>query len=330
MKNPTFHYSIRQSFLFCLASLCFGCCSAWACAAYPADNEAAQIQRIRQRLEDGSIPEPPTWTLIHMAGEKEKAEALEAFCSGTPSEKESWDLTETIRKAGGLQKYKERIAGLLHSRDATVRGFAAVWLADLGDPAYVKDILALLQAENLPDVGGSNRNWDRGQAAFALGVLAARGHAKVLVTFLRHQDAHLRAGAAAGLARMKAKECDKEIAALLSDDDRQVVCAAIVALAELDAKQYSDRIGGLLEATDVDIPATALTALVTLDAKEQSPRVVNLLKDRFKAGQAAKTLALLGAEKYTRDIAALLKAEEPLARADALVAMGILRQSLRP
>ena len=268
---------------------------------------------------------PPWWTLIHMAAEKEKAEALEAVCSGTPKDREPWDLAATVRKAGGLEKYKNRIAGLLESRDATVRGFAAVYLADFGDRAYAKPILALLHSENLPDAGGFNKNWDRGQAAFALGVLGAREYTTVLARFLRHDDKHLRSGAAAGLARMKAKEYDKEIAALLRDEDREVVCTAIAALAELGAKQYTDRIAALLETSDPDIPATALTALATLDAKEQAPRVASLLKDRFKGGQAAKTLALLGADKYTQDIADLLNVEEPLTRADALVALGILR-----
>jgi HEAT repeat protein len=327
MKGPTLRYFIRPSCLLCLAGWSFAGYSAEISAAGPAENEAGEIQRIRQRLEDGSLPEPPTWTLIHMAAEKEKAEALQVFCSGKPDEQKSAELAEIIRKGGGLQKYRERIAGLLDSRDATVRGFAAVWLADLGGQAYAKQILALLQSENLPDAGGFNKNWDRGMAAFALGVLGAKEHTNVLAKFLRHEDRHVRAGAVAGLARLKAKEYDKEISALLRDDDPSVVCAAIAALAELDAKQSSDRIAALLQANDVEIPNAALTALVMLDAKEQAPRVANLLKDRFKRGQAAKTLALLGSDKYTQDIAELLNVEEPLTRADALVAMGILRAS---
>ena len=175
-----------------LAALCYGQ------AAIPAEDEAKEIQQIEQRLEDKSLPEPPLWTLIHMAAEKEKAEAIEAFCSGPPDESKPFDLAEIIRKGGGLKKYRQRIAALLHSRDATVRGFAVVWLADLGDPAYVKDILALLQDENLPNSGEEvNTNWDRGQAAFALGVLGGKEHAKVLGTYLHHKDGHLRAGAAA-------------------------------------------------------------------------------------------------------------------------------------
>jgi HEAT repeat protein len=68
-----------------------------------------------------------------------------------------------------------------------------------------------------------------------------------------------------------------------------------------------------------------MLALVTLDAKDQTPSVARVLKDRFKGGQAAKTLALLGADKYAKDIAGLLAAEDLLTRADALVALGILR-----
>ncbi len=262
-----------------------------------------------------------------MAAAKEKMEALQAFCSGNPDEQKSQDLNEIIRKGGGLQKYRQRIAGLLHSRDATVRGFAVVWLADLGDPAYVKDILVLLQSENLPDAGGFNKNWDRGQAAFALGILGGPEHARVLATFLHHKDRHVQAGAVSGLARLKAKEYLKEIATLLRDDDERVVCAAIGALAELDAKQYSGQVAALLQSNSVDVPEVAMTALVILDAKEQAPQVADLLKDRFKGGQAAKTLALLGAEKYTQNIAALLNAEESSTRRDALLAMGILHAS---
>ena len=277
--------------------------------ASTADDEAKEIQRIQQQLDDGSLPEPPVWGLWEKT--PAKAEAWDALFS-TPTKLEPWDLAKVIRKAGGLQKYKERVAGLLHSKDAKVRGFAAVWLADLGGPAYVKDILVLLQSEELPDVGQMPKNWDREQAALALGILGSKEHAKLLAGFLRHQDSHLRAGAAAGLGRMKAKEYVKEIAALLSDHDDHVVCTAIEALGRLDAKQYSDRIGGLLEAHGLAIPETALTALVMLDAKEQAPRVASLLKskDRIIAGRAATTLALLGADKYTQDIAALLNSEE--------------------
>ena len=303
-----------------LAVLCYGQ------ATIPEKNEAREIQQIKQRLEKKSLPEPPMWTLIHMAAEKEKLEAIEAFCSGPPDESKTLDLAEIIRKGGGLQKYRQRIAGLLHSHDATVRGFAVVWLADLGDPAYVKDILALLQAENLPNSGEEvNTNWDRGQAAFALGVLGGREQAKVLGTYLHHKDGHLRAGAAAGLARLEAKEYQQQIAALLQDNDQRVICSAIMALAELGAKQYNAQIAALLQTNSVDIPEVAMIALAMLDAKEQAPLVAELLRDQFKGGQAAKTLALLGAEKYSQDIVALLNSGGSLTQRDVLLALGILQ-----
>ena len=177
MENPTSQYRIRRLFLLAVVGWCFASCPAWGCAADPAENEAKEIQRIQQRLEDGSLPEPPSWTLIHMAAAKEKMEALQAISCGNPNEQKPQDLAEMIRKGGGLQKYRQQIAGLLHSRDATVLGFAVVWLANLGDPAYVNDILVLLQSENLPDAGGFGKNWDRGQAVFALGILGGREHA---------------------------------------------------------------------------------------------------------------------------------------------------------
>jgi HEAT repeat protein len=294
--------------------------------ATDAQNETQEIERIQKQLEDKILPEPPTWTLIHMAAEKEKAEALEAFCSETPNDNEPWNLAAAIQKGGGLAQYRKRIAALLSSQDATVRGFAAVWLADLGDKTYAKDILSLLESDNLPDAGGFNKNWDRGQAAFALGVLDAKEYTKTIADFLYHEDKHLRAGAAMGLARMKAQNYEKEIASLLGDnDDEEVVCAAITALAELGAKQYSGQIGALTRRNSVGIPEKALTALVTLDAKEEVSHVANLLKDEYKGGQAAITLALLGADQYAPDIAKLLTEGNSLTKADALVALGILR-----
>ncbi|MBN2296764.1 MAG: HEAT repeat domain-containing protein [Pirellulales bacterium] len=316
----------RRFVLLCSASWYIMCCSTWMLAADQTQNEIQEIKKIEKQLEDGLLPKPPLWTLIHMAAEKEKAEALEVYCSGTQNDIEHWDLVAIIQKGGGLAKYRKRISRLLESRDATVRGFAAVWLADLGGRSYAKNILTLLESENLPDAGGCNKNWDRGHAAVALGILGSREHAKVLARFLHHEDRHLRAGAASGLAWLQANDYEREIASLLQDDDERVVCSTIVALAELGAKQYSDEIGRLVKTIRPDIPETAMMALVTLDAKEQAPHIASLLKDQFKeGGQAAKTLALLGAKKYAPDIADLLNAREPLTRADALVAIGILR-----
>ncbi len=244
-----------------------------AFAVGPSESESQTIRRIQKEMEDKTLPEPPMWTLIHMAAEKEKEEALEAFCSEKPDDNTPWDLAVVIQKGGGLHNYRKRIAGLLKSRDATVRGFAVVWLADLGDRTYAKGILALLESDNLPDAGGFNKNWDRGQAAFALGVLGAQENIKAVATFLNHADRHLRAGAARGLGQMKAKAYEKEIAALLRDPDDGVVCAAIMALAQLDARQYNDRIVALAERTGPGIPETALIALVMLDAKEEAPRI---------------------------------------------------------
>ena len=98
-----------------------------------------------------------------------------------------------------------------------------------------------------------------------------------------------------------------------------------MALAKLDAKQYAAQIAALLPANSVDIPEVAMTALAMLNAKEQAPLVARLLKDPFKGGQAAKTLALIGAEKYGPEIASLLNSGEPLTRRDALIALGILQ-----
>ncbi|HBO46006.1 MAG TPA: hypothetical protein DD670_19200 [Planctomycetaceae bacterium] len=227
--------------------------------------DTQEIRRIETQLRDGVLPEPPMWTLIHMASEEEKTKALEAFCSEKPKdEPSSWDLADAVRKAGGLAKYRQRIAGLLKSRDATVRGFAAVWLADLGDKAHAKDILALLESDDLPDDDEFNRSWDRGQAAFALGILGASEHSETLAKFLTHDDKYLRSGAAAGLARLGAKDYEREIAALLRDNDREVILAAIWALARLDAKQYRDEIAELAKSPDTDTAEAVAAALATL------------------------------------------------------------------
>ena len=234
-----------------------------------------ELQKIEKKIEEGTLPTPPLWTLIHMASDSEKQKAIEAFCSETPKDGKMGDLAEAIKKAGGLDKYRAQIAGLLKSPDPTVRGFAAIWLADLGGTAYKKDLLALLETESQTDDEDYNKNWDRGQAAYALGILGAHEYAENLAALLHHQDKYLRSGAIAGLAQLGAKKYEPAIAPLLQDDDQQVVCTAISALAKLHATQYRDQIAALTESPQADIAKAASAALLILDpqvrTKSQPP-----------------------------------------------------------
>jgi HEAT repeat protein len=294
------------------------------------DAEEAEIRRILSRVE---APEAESlmsswgWFMIHTADEKNKRELLRVTVGLKDlDEAQEADLVATIRAAGGVARYRRQVAALLKNHDVSVRGYAAIWLALVGDRTCVSDLTALLRNSALPVAESVFAGSDREAAAIALGLLGASEYTRELATLLDDGNAHVRAGAAQGLAHFKAKGHAPAIAKLLDDEEAGPIFAALFALSELGARDHAGKIADLLGeelSKDVSIPDAALSALMRLNAREQVEKIA-----KHKSGTAAKALAVLGARQYAGQIAAMLKwGREPgeeLARRDALFALGIL------
>lgn len=314
----------------CIAA--FALCISFAASARGVELSASdlkEIQRIEAALDDGTLPQPPGWWLNHGAS-PEGVKEFEAV--GYPEPRAG--LATVAWRAGGWAEYKLKVAGLLKSEDLVVRGFAALWLADLGDRRYAPDLLRLLQENRSADPDGFPRGHDQAYAAIGLGVLGAREHIPALVAQLKNADPAIRGGAAEGLSWMQATDHHKEIAALLDDNGRQVAVNAILALARMGRTEYADRFveiaagDGLGRGIDDD--RLALIALVMLKAKDQAPKIAKLLErkdDYFKRVGAIQFLALLDCRDYAPRLVKLLDDEDYAIRQHALVALGVLRHT---
>jgi HEAT repeat protein len=313
----------RRSTLPLAAACAYFLSAAFCHSAELSQADRNEVQRVGEALESGSLPWPAGWTLGHAASEEGQKEVERIGYANTTQ-----TLEAAVLKAGGWEKYKADVASLLKSKDVVVRGFAAVWLADLGDRAYTKDLLALLESNAVPTTNNIFPDSDRGAAATALGILWARDHSQVLAMCLRNKSHEIRAGAALGLGYMHAKEFKDDIARLLDDKEFRVVEAAISALAELGAKEYADRFSEIALRNDPLTADVALDALVRLGAKEQGPKIARLLKDdSYGRSHAIMALATLNCREYAKDFGVLIDDRDWLTRLIAMCALGIMSES---
>lgn len=292
-------------------------------AADLSEADRKEVQRVGEALEDGSLPWPPGWTLGHGAS---KEGLKEAEPIGIANSVET--LEAVVRKAGGWKKYKAEVASLLNSKDAVVRGFAAAWLADLGDRRYGEDLFALLKSDSTPTKNNPFPGYDRQEAAIALGILGARDHAKDLAGYLKLRSSEIRAAAVLGLGYMHAQEYQADIACLLDDDNPGVAAAAISALAEMGAKQYAVRFSEIA-LNDGQMGDVVLEALVKLGAKDQVPKIAPLLKEGKWDDRARATMALakLGCREYAKEFATIIDQGNSYDRSAAICALGILGET---
>jgi HEAT repeat protein len=192
------------------------------------------------------------------------------------------------------------------------------------------ELIAILQTGERDILDG----FDREQAAVGLGMLHAREYAKDLAALLKDPNGRIRAGAVNGLGIMEAKEYVEDIAKVLDfksvmDPYAETACAsAIIVLTKLQVKEQIPAIAKRLGEHSA-VGNCALYALVALDAKDQQRHISELLKDDFKAGDAAVALALLGATEYVDSINDLLKKKENedlgFVRLKAVFALGVLQ-----
>jgi hypothetical protein len=329
-RMKTAHRHTAAAFLVALC--CFVTCLGNTVAGQPqpqqlSPGEQKEYDLIQKRFRDHEdLLNAAGGTLSHCADAKD-SQGVEKTLNLLKAFADSRQIQKLV-EAGGVKPFKDNVAILLRNKDPVVRGFGAVLLALIGDAGFKSDIAQLLQDKPGSPPSGLDRllyNWDRSQAAVALGLLGAKEYAPRLDALLRSSDPVDRAGAALGLGYMDAKDHAKDIAKLLSDDEDQVQAAALQALGELNAVEHAKDVARLLTSGgDPSVAETASYALARLNAKKNASDLVPLLHDQFRKGYASKALALLGAKEYTEDIAILIEDSDPLVRCDALIALGIL------
>jgi HEAT repeat protein len=205
-------------------------------------------------------------------------------------------------------------------------------LAAIEDRQSIPTIAKVMRGQSPKPPAGTKEGevdfpgWDRGRAAQALGLLGASGHAEEIAALLRSDLKSVRAGAALALGYLKARKHTDKVAALLRDKEDNAKACAIISLAMMGARDKSGQIASLLTARgDPSVSETACYALARLRAKGQAPALGGLLGDEFRAGDAAKALAVLGAAEHADQIAKLLGSSSSLTRHDAAIALGALR-----
>lgn len=295
------------------------------------ESEEQQIARIAQRLDEmgPGLINQISFTMLHAGGDFD----LFMKAVGSPDEHgKNFKFASAVKEAGGLAKYRRRVAELLTNENELVRGYGAQWLGMVGDDSCKEDLLKLLKTKPANEEHDVISGFDREMAAGALGTLGAKECAKDLAAMLQDKNARVRAGAACALGMLKAKEFTDDIVKSLDYEgefdprSEEAYQGAIFALVELDAKQHAPAIAKLLKKHDV--AEFAMFALVALDAKEQAKDIAALLDDDFRGGDAALALALMGAKEQADSIGKLMKKKNDFgfSRCKAAIALGILRE----
>jgi hypothetical protein len=292
--------------------------------------EAEQIKHIAQRLDviAPAVINQISFTMIHAGGDHDGF--MKAIGSPDPHGKD-FSFASAVQKAGGLAKYRLRVAALLKDESPVTRGYGAQWLGMVGDESCKDDLLKLLKTKPAANSKDGIEGFDREMAAAALGMLGIKESAPDLAKLLQDPNARVRAGAATAIGIMKEKKYADAIAKSLeyqSEFDprsEEAYAGAILALVALDAKQHAPTIAKQLansEAADY-----ALFALVALNAKEQTKDIAAMLKDDMKGGDASVALALMGAADYADAIGGLLRKNKDFGfmGCKTAIALGILR-----
>ncbi len=234
--------------------------------------------------------------------------------------------TAPLREMGGLPGFKAKLVTWLKDDDQSIRAFAAVFIGIIGDKNLASELADLI-ARRKPKPG-ELLVYDRGRAAMALGLLRTQEYKPVLANLLNSENGYDRSGAIFALGMFRATEFAPDIASLLNsenglfDDD----LAAIEFLIETGtAKHHKNELAKVIRSKfKSETAIAAMYALASIDAKEEIPIIAKQLSDKFRRGDAAKALALLGAKRYARQISLLLRDESGRVRASALIALGAL------
>ncbi len=286
------------------------------------------IERLKKQ-EHINILQGTMWTVTHdYADFKHMQEVLKSFQTYFEAigKYEKGDRS-TLIQIGGVKAFKDKLAAWLNDEDQAIRAFAAVILGISGDKAYAPQLANLLKERKYKE--NDLLQYDRGRAAIALGLMEAKEFMPQIVPMLQSKNQYDRSGAVTALGYFGAKEYAKEVAGLLANKDFQFDddSSPIYFLVETEtAKDYKkELVQVMLGEFRSETSEAAMYALVHLEAKENAKDIAKLLSNKFKKGDAAKALALLGAKEYTDEIALMLKDESNLVRGDAALSLGVLK-----
>lgn len=319
---------MKLAIIFSLAILLL-CPAATAAGQTPVPKEAGDSQEWEQLQRHFSEPRSVNllnsgmWTLVHAGESKNEVnEVLKLLTAlGNPFAKQD---------VGGARGFKDRVAVFLNSGDYVAAGFAATLLAISGDARYAPAIARLLERKDPPERDEEYHYpvTSRGRAAVALSLLGAREYIPKFVTMLRSRNSYDRSGAALALGHLGAKEHAKEVAALLGGDEfkHEDDDSPVYALVEMGVtSEYAAELAKVLgDEFREETAKAAAYALAGIGARQYASDVAKLLERKYMKGDAAKALALMGADEHKGRIAQLLDDEEPLVRKDAILALGVL------
>lgn len=296
-------------------------------------NDTQEWKAVRERVHRNSEHIMSSmWALTHAYESKEKVDEamdlLQVFLRA--SDKNDVRL---LRPVGGLDGFFARFLRLTRSDDDdTVAGFSAKALAVAGGELYAPQIAELLSTPDRPETEGDWRppRTVRGQAAIALSIIQATQFKERIARLLESENEYDLSGTSYALARMKATEYAGQIANLMlrSAFVFRAGDSAIHALVEMGvAAQHKKEIAkGLEELHSTETNEAAAYALAHLRATEYVADIAKSLEHRYRRGDAAKALAIMGAKEYAPKIARLLDDNEAeLDQSAALLALGILK-----
>lgn len=292
-------------------------------------SEITDFVRRFEKLENVNILQSALWTVTHdYVDFKRMNEVLNIFQSYFAAiQKYERGDQKTLENLGGITSFKSKFADLLKDNDQSIRAFAAVIIGISGDKKYAPQLAILLKDkshEKEPLI-----IYDRGRAAMSLGLLGAKEYLPDIIPLLRSKNQFDRQGAIYALGYFGTKKYSTNVAAILTNKEFQFDddSSPIFFLVEMQTAQNykKELVQVMLGEFRNEAKEAAMYALVSLNAKETAPEIAKLLKDEFKKGDAAKSLALLDAKEYTDEIALLLKDENSLVRSDAAIALGVLQ-----
>ncbi len=198
------------------------------------------LNRLKQeRLRN--LYQSATWTLTHDYRDSKHMEEVltyvQKFMEALIAHEKG--NSASLSKLGGLKGFKDQLAAWLTDNDQAVRAYAAIMLGVCGDGAYAKQLGSLL--ESRPNGRDELIQYDRGQAAMALGLVGAKEYTSRLVNLLTSKNEYDRAGAAYGLGFLTARTQAPAIAKLLNDKDENVREAAKESLEMMGAADLKNR-----------------------------------------------------------------------------------------
>ena len=310
-----------------------------------AENEEEQIKRIGTRLDrfaEGILGQI-SFTMAH-AGGLDNVNLFMKTIGAKEEHGKGFSFKAAVSEAGGLTKYRRRVAELLANENVLVRGYGAQWLGIVGDDSCKDDLARLLKSKNLLV------NYEKMSKDDLVRLLKEKKvnvipdemskdeidkiSKEEIIEILKSSERDLLTGfdreqAAVALGMLRASEYAKDLVALLQDSNGRVRAGAVTALGVMEAKQHADDIAKVLDFKSEMDPyaetarASAIIAIAKLDAKQQTPAIAKCLAEHNSAGSCAiYALVALNAKEQTKQIGALLK--DDFKAGEAALALALL------